>query len=131
MSDNRELIAKALQARDNSFSPYSRFRVGASLESSSGTVYLGTNVESSSYGLSICAARHAIGAAVVHGERQFNRMVVSSDRGVMPCGACRQVIWDVCGDIEIICVDQDGNTVKTLRASDLLPEACSAEDLNT
>jgi len=130
MPDSRDLIEQALQARENSFSPYSRFRVGASLLAASGKVYQGTNVESSSYGLSICAERHAIGAAVVRGEREFSRMVVSSDRGVMPCGACRQVIWDVCGDIEILCVDQEGRTVKTLRSSDLLPEAFSAEDLN-
>ncbi|HDR03616.1 MAG TPA: cytidine deaminase, partial [Candidatus Marinimicrobia bacterium] len=101
--DNK-LIEAAMAARRNAYAPYSEFYVGAALTDESGKLYLGANVESSSYGLSICAERHAIGAAVVSGARKFTQMVVASDRGVSPCGACRQVIWDICGDIDLIMV---------------------------
>jgi cytidine deaminase len=125
----KELIEAALAARKNAFAPYSHFFVGAALADESGKIFPGANVESSSYGLSICAERHAIGAAVVAGSRKFTQMVIASDRGVSPCGACRQVICDVCGDIELTMVDENGHIVRQSRSSELLPAAFGQNDL--
>ena len=129
MHKGDRVIEKALQARKNSFSPYSHFKVGAAVESDNGTIFIGTNVESSSYGLTVCAERNAIAAALVQGDKRFTKIVVSSEKGVAPCGACRQVIWDICGDIDVILVDDKGKIMKEMRSGDLLPNAFSAEDL--
>lgn len=115
------LINKATEARKNSYSPYSKFKVGASLLGESGNIYIGTNVESSSYGLTVCAERNAIGAGIVAGETKFKSLVIISKDGVSPCGACRQVIYDVCGNIDVILVNEKNKIVNTLKAIELLP----------
>ncbi|MEA1986401.1 MAG: cytidine deaminase [Candidatus Marinimicrobia bacterium] len=115
------LINKATDARKNSYSPYSKFKVGAALLGESGNVYVGTNVESSSYGLTVCAERNAIGAGIVAGETKFKSLVIISKDGVSPCGACRQVIYDVCGNIDVILVNEKNKIVNTLKAIELLP----------
>ncbi len=130
MSGDKTVITKAVEARKNSYSPYSGFRVGAALRSRNGEIYIGTNVESSSYGLTVCAERNAIASALVQGEREFDLLIVSSEKGVAPCGACRQVISDVCGDIEILLVDETGTVRTQTRTSELLPLAFGHEDLN-
>lgn len=130
-SDNTNdlLIKAALNARGNAYAPYSEFKVGAALADKKGNIYLGTNVEASSYGLTVCAERNAVGAAVVAGAREFDSIVVASDKGVSPCGACRQVIYDICGDIDVILVNEQGEIVSKTTAGKLLPNAFSDKDL--
>ncbi|MDD5582489.1 MAG: cytidine deaminase [Candidatus Marinimicrobia bacterium] len=123
------LIQKACQVREKAHAPYSQFKVGAVLEGKSGNLYMGVNVESSSYGLSVCAERNAIARAVSEGETSFKRIVVASHGGVSPCGACRQVLWDICGDIEVIMVDETGKVVRQMKTSDLFPVAFDKEKL--
>ncbi len=114
------LKEKAVQAAKNAHAPYSHFSVGAALESEDGTIYIGCNVESSSYGLTVCAERNAIASAIVDGQKKFKAMAVYSLNAATPCGACRQVIWDICKDIPIYLFDNQGND-KQINASDLLP----------
>ena len=125
------LIERAIQARKNSHSPYSKFKVGAALLSKNGKVFVGTNVESSSYGLTVCAERNAIASGIVAGEKQFESLVVISADGVSPCGACRQVIYDICGNIEIILVNGKGEIVNTVTAKELLPFPFSGKNLTS
>jgi len=95
------LIEAAKQARENAHAPYSNFRVGAALRGTSGRIFGGCNVENATYGLTICAERVAIFKAVSEGERGFSAIAVVTDTDVLtpPCGACRQLIWEFCGDI--------------------------------
>ncbi len=92
----KELMAEAELARETSYSPYSRFAVGAALQSKSGKVYRGTNVENASFGLACCAERTAVFKAVSEGEREFAAVAVTAGpgRGSPPCGACRQVLFE-------------------------------------
>ncbi len=123
MSEHDKLIAAARQVRENAHAPYSNFRVGAALRAKSGRVYTGCNVENASYGLTICAERVAVFKAISEGERGFDAIVVVADTRVLtpPCGACRQVIWEFCGDVEIILANLKGQ-VEVHRAAALLPK---------
>ncbi|RKY52570.1 MAG: cytidine deaminase [Candidatus Neomarinimicrobiota bacterium] len=114
------LKERAIEASKFSHSPYSKYSVGAAVETEDGEIFVGCNVESSSYGLSVCAERNAIAAAIVNGHKQFRAMAVYSRNGATPCGACRQVIWDICGDIPVYVYDEAGKE-KTYRTSELLP----------
>jgi len=116
----RILKERAIEASKFSHSPYSKYSVGAAVETEDGEIFVGCNVESSSYGLSVCAERNAIAAAIVNGHKQFRAMAVYSRNGATPCGACRQVIWDICGDIPVYVYDEAGKE-KTYRTSELLP----------
>ncbi len=122
MTDPSSLIAAARQARENAHAPYSNFRVGAALRASSGRVYTGCNVENATYGLTICAERVAIFKAISEGERGFDAIAVVTHTEVLtpPCGACRQIIWEFCGDVEIILGNLKGE-VEVYRASALFP----------
>ena len=120
--DHKVLVRLARLAKKHSYSPYSRFRVGAALLARSGKVYTGCNIENSSYGLTVCAERTAIFKAVSEGVRGFSAIAIATDedRGTPPCGACRQVLLDLAGDIEVIMVGRKGPaTVATM--SELLP----------
>ncbi|MEM9187379.1 MAG: cytidine deaminase [Planctomycetota bacterium] len=99
------LAAAALAARSNAYAPYSKFRVGAALLADDGRVYRGVNVENSSYGLTICAERVAIGAAIADGAAAFRAVAIASDGGHAPCGACRQVLFEFGGGLEVILID--------------------------
>lgn len=125
-----ELIAMALAARKNAYAPYSRFKVGAAIEDAAGNIHTGANVESPTYGLTMCAERVAVFHAVSVGVRKFRRIAVAARTKDLtpPCGSCRQVLWDVCGDIEITLVNLKGTT-ETLRLRDLFPRAFDAKFL--
>ena len=122
MGEDDTLIATAKQARETAHAPYSNFRVGAALRAKSGRVYTGCNVESASYGLTCCAERVAVFKAVSEGERGFDAIAVVADAATPapPCGACRQVIWEFCGDIRVLLANLSGK-VEHERAGKLLP----------
>ncbi len=116
----QNLCNEAKKASQNAHAPYSNFHVGAALIAKDGKVYHGCNVESSSYGLTICAERNAIASAVVHGEKEFQALAIYSSVGAAPCGACRQVIWDICRDIPIYSIDKNGE-IATYTSAEILP----------
>jgi len=121
------LLAAALQARENAHAPFSRFKVGAALETAGGRVVTGCNVENATYGLTICAERVAAFKAVSEGVRQFVRVAVVADTQdpTPPCGACRQVLWELCGDVEVILANLDGEKAR-YRLAYLLPHPFDA-----
>src|SRR5438552_13649740 len=100
---NLDLISKATAARDAAIAPYSKFKVGAALETASGEIFTGCNIENSSYGLTVCAERVALWKALSEGARNFRSIAVVTDSAVLssPCGACRQLLWEYCGDIAV------------------------------
>ncbi len=126
--EHEDLIAKAMEAREKAHAPYSRFAVGAALLAKSGRVYMGCNVENASYGLSICAERTAVFKAVSEGERDFEAIAVVTDKGVTPCGACRQVLMEFGEDIQVIVADDAGGH-RVFGLQELLPEAFTPEHL--
>lgn len=118
------LIERAHQAKDKAIAPYSRFPVGAALLTSEGTVYDGCNIESSSYGLTMCAERVALYKALSEGETAFQAIAIATDTEEFcpPCGACRQVLWDFTRDIDVILVSRARN-VQIRKLSDYFPYA--------
>lgn len=124
------LLDAALQVRQRAYAPYSKFLVGAALEDSNGVIHTGCNVESASYGLTVCAERTAAARAVSEGARTFRRIAVAAGTSPLtpPCGACRQVLWEICGDIEVILVNLQGES-ESLRLRDLFPRPFHASFL--
>ena len=104
MVDDATLIAAAREARERAVAPYSKFKVGAALETEDGLVITGCNIENSTYGLTVCAERVAVLKAVSEGHRAFRRIAVVADTQdpTPPCGSCRQILWEFCGDIDVI-----------------------------
>jgi cytidine deaminase len=117
------LTAAALAARAHAFAPYSKFLVGAAVEDSEGRIHTGCNVENATYGLTVCAERVAIFKAISEGVRRFRRVAVAADTDSLtpPCGACRQILWEFCGDVEITLVNLHGKT-ETYSLKDLFPK---------
>ncbi|HUL72958.1 MAG TPA: cytidine deaminase [Vicinamibacterales bacterium] len=104
MSDSDRLVAAARAARDRALAPYSTFKVGAALLARDGTIYSGCNVENASYGLTMCAERVALFKALSEGAREFTMIAVVADTAAPtpPCGPCRQLLWEYCGDIPVV-----------------------------
>ncbi len=126
MSSREELLKRAREAQKNAYAPYSSFQVGAALLSTRGKVYTGSNVENSSYGLSICAERVAVFKAVNAGERDFTLLaIVSSGQGyVFPCGACLQVLAEFSPEMKLIITDEKDH-YKEYALQDMLPQIFS------
>lgn len=120
----KELIEKAEEARLNAYAPYSDFKVGAAVLTSSGKVFTGANVENASYGLTVCAERVAVLTAVSSKEKEMTTLVVVTDTSppAKPCGACLQVIREFSPDCEVICANLSGE-VSRHKLRDLLPQA--------
>ena len=124
------LLEAALRAREHAHAPYSGFRVGAAVEDEGGRIFTGCNVENATYGLTICAERVAVVKGVSEGAKRFRRVAVAADTHVLtpPCGACRQILWEFCGDAEVILTNLQGHT-ETMRMSVLFPRAFDASFL--
>ena len=121
---NDQLVRAASYARENAYPPYSGFKVGAALEDAAGRVHTGCNVENASYGLTVCAERVALWKAMSEGVRIFRRIAVvtAADTLTPPCGACRQLLWEFCGNIEVILGNLRGDS-RVIHMADLLPDA--------
>ena len=117
-----DLISEATKARDNAVAPFSKYKVGAALVTKSGKVYRGCNVENCTYALTVCAERVALWKALSEGRDVFTRLVIVADTDdpTPPCGACRQLLWEYCGDIEVILANLSGITGR-MPLSQLLP----------
>ena len=126
----KELANKALESKKISLPTYSHFHVGAALLTEDNKIYTGGNIETSSYSLTICAERTAIFKAISEGERKFKAIAIASDSDgfCSPCGACRQIINDLCGEIDIVLVNNNKET-KIYKTSEMLPLAFSDDDL--
>ncbi len=120
----KKLIESAEQARAKAVAPYSNFKVGAAVQTKSGKIFTGCNIENASYGLTMCAERVAIFKAVSEGEREFTNIAVVADTDELtpPCGPCRQIIWEFCGDIPVTFANLKGKT-EILQMKELLPRA--------
>ena len=127
--DYKYLAELAIKAKQNALPTYSNFYVGAAVLTIGNKVYTGCNIESSSYSLTICAERNAIFKAISEGEREFKAIAVAGDMEdyISPCGACRQVISELCGDIDIIMVNSTGDYI-VKKTSKLLPFAFGDKD---
>ena len=130
MSEHDALITAARTAREHAHAPYSNFRVGAAVRSKSGRIFTGCNVENATYGLTLCAERVAIFKAISEGERGFDAIAVVADTENLtpPCGACRQLIWEFCGDVPVILSNLKGKT-EIIRMKDLFPKPFDSSSL--
>ncbi|MGD0125276.1 MAG: cytidine deaminase [Terriglobia bacterium] len=106
----QELLEHAMKARENALATFSSFKVGAALLTTDGRVYTGCNIENATYGLTVCAERVALWKALSEGERSFVRIAVGSggELPAAPCGACRQLLWEFCGDVEVVLGNASG-----------------------
>ena len=130
--DNQELIKLAIDAKEKSYSPYSNFRVGAALLTKDGKVYQGANIENAAYGVTICAERTAVFAAKLEGIDEFSTIAVTSDSNdyIPPCGSCRQVLLELCGEeLEVLITNGNGE-MKSLKLKELLPFSFGDKNLN-
>ena len=121
-SDRAELVRAARGARRNALAAYSKFKVGAALETAGGTIVTGCNIENATYGLTVCAERVAMWKALSDGHRKFRRIAVVADTSdpTPPCGPCRQILWEFGGDLEVILANLRTETGRH-RLSALLP----------
>lgn len=122
-ADPADLQAAAIAARERAYAPYSDFQVGAALLSDDGRIFSGCNIENASFGLTQCAERVALCSAVAAGATRFARLALASSGGVLPCGACRQVLAEFCDDLLIVLIDITGQRiVREVRLSQIFPE---------
>lgn len=132
MKSNQEIIRAATVARENAHAPFSHFKVGAALLTKNNEIVTGCNVENASYGLTMCAERVAIFKAISEGVKKFIKICVVADTDALtpPCGACRQIIWEFCGDVEVVMTNLQGKE-ETYQMRELLPKAFDASFLDT
>ncbi len=130
--DDQKLLEKAREARERAYVPYSKFKVGAALLTSSGDIILGCNIENAAYSLCNCAERTALFKAYSEGVRTYSKMAVIADthRAVAPCGACRQVMAELCPPDMVVVMGNLNGEVLVKTVSELLPGAFNQEDLN-
>ena len=130
MSEYDALITTAVKVRENAHAKFSNFKVGAALHTPSGKIFSGCNIENATYGLTLCAERVAIFKAISEGERHFDSIAVvtDTDRLSSPCGACRQIIWEFCGDIPVVLANLKGK-VEVFRMSQLFPKPFDSSNL--
>ena len=121
------LLAAALAVRENAFAPFSKFKVGAAVLGLDGRIHTGCNVENATYGLTMCAERVAVFKGVSEGAHRFKRVAVAADTEKLtpPCGACRQILWEFCGDVEVVLVNPRGK-IETYHLKDLYPKPFDA-----
>jgi len=127
---DRKLLSMASDAMANSYSPYSRFKVGAAVECTDGSVFTGCNIENSAFGATMCAEAAAVASAVSAGHRSFKRIAIISEGNAycFPCGTCRQMLSEFSPEIEVLCARSDGRYVSYSLAS-LLPMAFGKEHM--
>lgn len=130
--NHKKLVMKARSAKKHSYSPYSKFRVGAALLDGAGKIFTGSNIENSSFSLTICAERVALFKALTEGSKTFKAIAITSDSDafIPPCGACRQVLLELAGNIDVLLVDKRGRTLNT-KVSTLLPLPFTEKYLHT
>jgi cytidine deaminase len=130
-ADARDLARLARLARRRAYAPYSGFKVGAALRTRAGDVVTGCNIENATYGLTVCAERVAVFKAVSEGLKGFEAIAIVAGvrRPAGPCGACRQILWEFCGDIAVHLFDAKGHSSPPLRLKDLLPLPFDRRDL--
>ncbi|MBI2948996.1 MAG: cytidine deaminase [Verrucomicrobia bacterium] len=124
------LLDAARAARLNAHAPFSKFQVGAALETADGKVITGCNVENATYGLTVCAERVALLKAISEGQRGFVRIAIVTDTGqpTPPCGACRQLLWEFCGNLEVILGNLQAQTAQHW-LKDLFPHPFDANSI--
>jgi len=124
------LIEAAVRAREKAHAPFSGFQVGAAIEDDQGEIHSGCNVENATYGLTICAERVALFKAISEGARKFRRVAVVANTEVLtpPCGACRQILWEFCGDVELTMGNLEGK-IERFRLKELFPRPFDASFL--
>jgi cytidine deaminase len=129
-ADDEALTRRAVEALEHAYSPYSKVRVGAALLAEDGRIFTGCNVENASLGLTACAERNAVVKAISEGARTFKTIVIATDqqRPLMPCGACRQVLFEFAPYLRLLVVGTSGRRYETF-LEDLLPEAFGPADL--
>jgi len=132
LSDTEDLVEIATRARSCSLAPFSNFLVGAALRTEAGKIYTGCNIESASYGLTVCAERVAIWKALSEGERHFTELAVVADTETLtpPCGTCRQIIWEFARGATIVFANLKGES-ETFQMAELLPRAFDARFLRS
>ncbi len=123
----QRLVESARRAQAKAYSPYSRFPVGAAVLADDGQIFVGCNVENSSFGLTVCAERNAIAAAIVAGARPIAAAVVANDPDIVPCGACRQVLAEFDRDLPLVLADAAGGHPRITSLAVLLPAAFTFE----
>ena len=125
--DDRELVQRAIEARELSYSPYSKFAVGAALLCADGTVFTGANIENAAFGPSVCAERVALFKAISEGKREFVKLAVTCEGDhCRPCGVCRQVMFEHAPDMEVLMGNPDGEYVRTT-VRERLPDGFSLQ----
>lgn len=130
-STQSKLVATAAAVRERAHAPFSNFKVGAAVQTAGGEIFAGCNIESASFGLTVCAERVAIWKAVSEGETEFARIavVVDTEELTPPCGVCRQIIWEFCGDVPVTLANLDGKN-ETVPMRELLPRAFDSKFLH-
>jgi cytidine deaminase len=130
LATNDRLVEAAFDTRERAHAPYSRFKVGAAVQDEQGRVFTGCNIENATYGLTICAERVAVFKAISEGASKLKRVAVVADTGILtpPCGACRQILWEFCGDVELTMANLEGK-VETVRLREIFPRPFDASFL--